>query len=225
MSAPVVEPSACTWCTIARRGHGRQFADAVGYHEWAAPTQEQILARMKARRLALTVAREGALPVPVVPEPRTLDVVEHELTGARLSLYEEELETARLRLALASAKRGRRELRELVRQMVDGLNGHDCPPPGESPMEAVTRFAVRLMEAERLLAEDGCSCPPVDRTHQIGCPLDGVPASSPCERPMDGLTKVFVPVASLREPEPEFHGLLHHDYRVGHDLPETGGAQ
>lgn len=53
-----------------------------------------------------------ALPMPV--GPRTLDVVEEELTGASLSLYEEELETARLRLALASAQRGRRELRSQV---------------------------------------------------------------------------------------------------------------
>ncbi|MET7944224.1 hypothetical protein [Streptomyces sp. NPDC005302] len=66
MSAPrTVVPSACRWCAVERRGHGRQFADAVGWHEWAAPSQEQILARMKARRLALTVAREGALPMPV----------------------------------------------------------------------------------------------------------------------------------------------------------------
>lgn len=70
MSAPVVEPSACRWCAIARRGHGRQFADAVGYHAWVWPSQEQILARMKARRLAAAVAREGALPVPVGPEPQ-----------------------------------------------------------------------------------------------------------------------------------------------------------
>jgi hypothetical protein len=27
----------------------------------------------------------------------------------------------------------------------------------------------------------------------------------------------------LAEPEPEFHGSLHHSYRLGHDLPETGG--
>ncbi|MDX3637344.1 hypothetical protein PV728_45590 [Streptomyces europaeiscabiei] len=45
------------------------------------------------------------------------------------------------------------ELERTVQQMVDGLNGHDCPPPDETPMGAVTRFAVRLMEAERLLAE------------------------------------------------------------------------
>jgi len=59
-----MEPSACTWCGIARRGHGRQYADAAGYHGWEAPSDAQVLARMKARRLARTVARVGALPVP-----------------------------------------------------------------------------------------------------------------------------------------------------------------
>jgi hypothetical protein len=52
-----------------------------------------------------------------------------------------------------------------------------------------------------------CPCPSADRPHQVGCPEDGVPA------------------ASLREPEGEFHGLLHHSYRVPHDLPELGGLQ
>lgn len=103
----MVEPSACRWCGIARRGHGRQYADAVGYHVWVWPSQEQILARMKARRLAATVAREGALPVPV----------------------------------------------------------------------------------------------------------------------SDAMTKTFVPVASLREPDGEFAAYLRHPYRVGHDMPETGGTQ
>ncbi|MBP5870916.1 hypothetical protein [Streptomyces scabiei] len=42
------------------------------------------------------------------------------------------------------------------------------------------------------------------------------------ERPVDGLTAVFVPVASLREPEPEFYGSVHHDWRLGRDLPEGG---
>lgn len=42
----------------------------------------------------------------------------------------------------------------------------------------------------------------------------------------DAVTAVFVPVASLREPEGEFYGALHHDYRpdLGRDLPETGGT-
>jgi hypothetical protein len=71
---------------------------------------------------------------------------------------------------------------------------------------------------------DACTCPPADRPgpHQVGCLLAEVPG--PGERPVNGFTAVFVPVASLREPEGEFYGLVHHDYRVSHDLPETGGA-
>jgi len=43
------------------------------------------------------------------------------------------------------------------------------------------------------------------------------------ERPVNGFTAMFVPVASLREPEGEFYPFLHKG-RVPHDLPETGGA-
>lgn len=64
MNSPeIMEPSACTWCGIAKRGHGRQYADAVGYHAWEMPTDAQIKARMQARRLVRVVAREGALPM------------------------------------------------------------------------------------------------------------------------------------------------------------------
>ena len=117
MSTPqIMEPSACTWCGIAQRPHGRQYADAAGWHAWEQPSQEQILARMKARRLQLAVARAGALPVPVGGE-RTLDVVEEELTGVNLALWEEIQAYARLRLALASAKRGRGRLRAQVSEL------------------------------------------------------------------------------------------------------------
>jgi hypothetical protein len=70
-------------------------------------------------KTAAAVRELGALPMPGGPEPlpRTLDVVEEELTGVNLSLYEEELENARLRLALASAQRGRRELRARVAEL------------------------------------------------------------------------------------------------------------
>lgn len=112
----IVEPSACTWCSIARREHGRQYADAVGWHEWEQPPQEQILARMKARRLQLAVARAGALPMPVGGE-RTLDVVEEELAGVHLALWSEVQAYARLRLALASARRDRQRLRARVAEL------------------------------------------------------------------------------------------------------------
>jgi hypothetical protein len=48
--------------------------------------------------------------------------------------------------------------------------------------------------------------------------------SDPEDAP-DAVTQAFVPVASLREPDGEFHGALRHSYRVSHDLPETGGAK
>lgn len=40
---------------------------------------------------------------------------------------------------------------------------------------------------------------------------------------LDAVTRSFVPVASLREDV--YESPLHHEYRVGHDLPETGGAK
>ncbi|MFF3511591.1 hypothetical protein [Streptomyces sp. NPDC002573] len=57
------------------------------------------------------------LPMPVARTP--LDEAEDELTGARLSLWEEEQENARLRLALASAQRGRRDLRTRLAGMAN----------------------------------------------------------------------------------------------------------
>jgi hypothetical protein len=49
------------------------------------------------------------------------------------------------------------------------------------------------------------------RTPGVGSRLDG--------SEFDGAT------VRLAEPEPEFHAWLHHENRVGHDLPETGGAR
>lgn len=49
----------------------------------------------------------------------------------------------------------------------------------------------------------------------------GIPLVAPWA---DRLTQTFVPVASLREPEGEHYAVVHHSYRLGHDLPETGGG-
>ena len=49
------------------------------------------------------------------------------------------------------------------------------------------------------------------RTPGAGSRLDG--------SEFDGVT------VRLAEPEPEFHAWLHHENRLGHDLPETGGAK
>ena len=88
---------------------------------------------------------------------------------------------------------------------------------------------VAELEAEHAGQGDGCSCPPADRPHQVGCLRDGVP---------DASTSTFTPVAALREDvSPQVEKLrnllagqraaiedphdspLHRDYRVPHDLP------
>ncbi|MEV5598416.1 hypothetical protein [Streptomyces sp. NPDC052496] len=45
------EPFACARCDIPRRTHGRQVTEQGG-HTWVHPSDEQVLARMKARRAA-----------------------------------------------------------------------------------------------------------------------------------------------------------------------------
>jgi hypothetical protein len=124
-------------------------------------------------------------------------------------------------------------------------------------LDMVAKFRARIaeLEAERhetneslddaaqeLRARPSCLCPPADRPgpHQLGCPQAEVP---PSERPVNGLTAAFAPVASLREDvSPQVEKLrnllagqrasledphdspLAHPYRLSHDLPELGGA-
>ena len=154
------------------------------------------------------VAFMGALPVPVGSAPRTLDVVEDELTGVSLSLYEEELTSERLRWALASAKRGRARLRARVAEL-------------EAERHSTNESLDDAVQALRAGQGVGCSCPPADHPHQVGCPLD-VPAPGSSERPVNELTARFMPVAALREDPHD--SPLHHPYRLGHDLPELGGG-
>lgn len=184
------------------------------------------------------VAALGALPVPVPvgPEPRTLDVVEHELTGARLSLYEEELETARLRLALASAKRGRARLRSQVASLNEALTA------AAERMRADAARIAELEKREAAVAEFAAeraeyitairNCHP-DNQHDYDrwqghaaarrqlSELLGLPVAWPLEGGVPAPRLAHV----QREPDGEHYQHAHHDYRVSHDLPETGGTQ
>jgi hypothetical protein len=158
------------------------------------------------------VGSADVLPMRVGPLPRTLDGVEDELTGVSLSLYEEELLTERLRWALASAKRGRARLRAQVAALLAERRSTN-----EALDDAV----------QELRARQSCPCPPADQPgpHQLGCPLDGVPASAPSERPVNELTAAFAPMPVLREVlDGEHYAQVHHGWRLGRDLPQAGGA-
>lgn len=43
-------PNGCRWCGIDKRRHARQWTEEAGWHAWEQPTQDQIKARMFARR-------------------------------------------------------------------------------------------------------------------------------------------------------------------------------
>lgn len=57
-------PNGCQHCGVPRREHYQQWKPPVGWHQWAPPTQDQILARMKARRAARIAPPERAEVTP-----------------------------------------------------------------------------------------------------------------------------------------------------------------
>lgn len=107
MRERVSEPYGCKHCGEAKRSHGRRYMGSVGVHSWEQPSDEQVKTRMLSRRVA-------RMPLPADPE---IERVEEELTGVNLSLWEEEQENARLRLAWESARRDRRALRARLAEL------------------------------------------------------------------------------------------------------------
>lgn len=51
---PVIEPNGCRHCGDRLDHHGWQWHPEVGLHQWVRPTDEQIKARMLARRVSRT---------------------------------------------------------------------------------------------------------------------------------------------------------------------------
>lgn len=252
MRERVSEPFGCKFCGAEKRSHGRRYFGSQGGHMWERPSDEQVKARMLARRVARS-------PLPAVPE---LEQLHDDLTGANLARWEEERTSERLRWALASAKRGRSRLRAQAAALlkerhetnaVQELRARQscpCPPtdqPGphqlgcplaEVPM--VIEFAVQYPDSETVMAEtvsqDRRTAEASLRAHREvdamwrGCRV--VQRSTPdgpwVEAAPDTMSQAFAPVAALREVlDGEHFATVHHDYKgPGRDLdmPGTGGA-
>lgn len=60
----MLTPSGCQHCGVERHDHFQRWTTEARWHKWTPPTQEQILARMKARR----AARLAPKVAPVVDE-------------------------------------------------------------------------------------------------------------------------------------------------------------
>ncbi|MFB8122060.1 hypothetical protein ACFVG1_12805 [Streptomyces bacillaris] len=43
-------PFGCRWCGVQAGNHGRRYVGSHGMHAWERPTNDQIKARMRARR-------------------------------------------------------------------------------------------------------------------------------------------------------------------------------
>lgn len=153
------------------------------------------------------VAAMGALPVPVGPQSQAL-------SAARLAEAEERAAHLYEFGNDAAADEWNR------------LAGDDVPVL----VAEIRRQAAVIAElnesvstaAEALRTRQSCPCPPEGRPHQVGCPQAEVPVS---ERPVNELTAVYTPLATMREvADGEHYAHVHHSYRTGHDRPETGGA-
>lgn len=151
-----------------------------------------------------------------------IDQAHEDVVGANLARWEEEQENARLRLALASAQRGRRGLRSDL-QFAEGSRQRWRTATIEAERERdQLKARVAELEAERHVTNEALD--------------DAVQELRAKEAPLKGRARLDAAAAAaaevthwrrlgITEPEGEFHGSLHHSYRLGHDLPETGGTQ
>ncbi|MDX2513905.1 hypothetical protein PV355_01820 [Streptomyces stelliscabiei] len=192
---------------------------------------------MSADELAAAVAKYGALPVPVGPEP---------LSAERLAGIE-------ARADAATAGPWCTDAWEIYQgtEYVPGISfwiGETCRGTSELGQDRadaafvaaarsdvpvlvaeVRRQAARIaeLEAERLRVRTEAIADVGGFLEEVGekgaaylvRTVDILAARDP---EPDAVTKVFVPVASLREPDGEHYPLVHHDWRLGRDLPEGG---
>lgn len=67
-------PNGCRWCGIEKPNHVQRYAQFVGLHGWAEPTDKQRLTRMKARRAAKKLKTEKPGDENAVMPQRVVDV-------------------------------------------------------------------------------------------------------------------------------------------------------
>jgi hypothetical protein len=223
------------------------------------------------------VAAQGALPMPVVPEPQALSetrlaeirnrridevtagpwlvadgedrrpVVYVELpaggvrvlfsgaaseadaqfvASARRSVPELLAEVDRLRAEIAS-------LNESLSLAAGALRAKESPSGSYPPAlpwaalmdtEDLTEFLDELADAATTNADVATRLAEVERACGTWRLIAEAQHGHNTAPGPDAMTAVFSPVASLREPEGEHYAAVHHSYRLGHDLPETGGA-
>lgn len=111
MRERVSEPFGCAHCGVAKRYHGRRYISSVEMHSWERPADEQVKARMLARRAAWFTPYADRLASLLVA--RTEDLLAAEARIAELEAERhstnEALDDAVQELRTSYAERARRE--------------------------------------------------------------------------------------------------------------------
>ena len=194
-----------------------------------------------------------------------LERLRNDLDGAGLSLWEEQQANSRLRLALESARRGRRDLRARVAELE--AERHTT---NEALDDAVRELRARGADAGAFVPRTERSywvdiAAALNAAHAVGMPVgidldgtltdrnswsvvwdraaeewtvagyeDDLAGSDAAEQQAQAVRededvtpqvqKLRALLAGQREAQGEHYASVHHTYRVGRDLPETGGA-
>lgn len=249
MRERVSEPFGCALCGVEKRSHGRRYIGGAGMHAWERPTDEQVKDRMLARRAArftshperlatLLVARTEEL---LAAEARVaeLEAERAKYVGAEPTIAEEMAYLSRcidsvLDLCSEAESKGITSggpfTVEAVRKAADGLVERASYPPAFPwarlmDDEDRAEFLDELAESATTHASSDVVLAEVEETCKTWRLIAEAQHGHNTAPGPDAVTAVFVPVASLREPEGEHYRSVHHDYRVSHDLPETGGQR
>jgi hypothetical protein len=122
------------------------------------------------------------------------------------------------------------------RLITEAQHGHNTAPGPDAAESYVSRS---LPPRDAVCARPGCGHTGAEHHHGDTrcwahlakahgdpnrlCVCAGFVAAPTVERPVNELTAAYMPVAVLREDPHD--SPLYHPYRLGHDLPETGGAR
>ena len=231
MSAPLVVNT--TDGTVWTRREGSRGGEALYAPEKCKACPQFVMATLTELAEQGIAGSADVLPVPVGSERSPLEQAMDELAGVSLSLWEEEQESARLRLAWKSAQHGRRKARSEV--AVLRVERHSTNESVDTASETLRMQRDRIAELEamkqRLLAEL-----PTEPRQTYGLPNDLAATAAewgaweqvaevlgvqlPYERPDDGC-----PTAEARELAEWCTGCNtdHNPDECGY-RPETGGA-
>jgi hypothetical protein len=213
MRERVSEPYGCTHCGVTKRGHGRRWTTGVGYHPWTAPSEDQVVERMKARRTVRLAARASVVGR-LRAQVEALLVERHStneaLDDAVQALRAKESTDSSYSPALPwAALMDDEDLSDFLDELADAATAN---------VDAVTRLAEveRACGTWRVIGE-------AQHGHNTAPGPDAASQSFAERAARESDSGRRVAWRMLAEPEPEFHAWLHHENRLGHDLPETGG--